>query len=194
MTSEILCPREREKLQIGHYTQNFAISLSEELVNSIKMSSVSLERRSSSSRSFSNQFEDNDVGYIVGKVDNHVSSSIPILRPLAAPKIETNSQESQEGGNEFLKALPQTTLIGDLRLTTLKTQLVKLGLSAEFAGEGVLVCSTGKTKGNDVMDVDTDVVAVRKRGKERLLVEGAPSDVYYTVRQAVYNLHAVVSA
>lgn len=144
--------------------------------------------------SSADQFEDNDVSYIIGKVDNHVSSSIPILRPLAAPKVEADSPNTPEGSNDFLKALPQTTLIGDLRLTTLKTQLVELGISAEFAGEGVLVCSTGKFKGDDAMDVDTDVVAVRKRGKESLLVEGAPSDVYYTVRQAVYNLHAVVSA
>ena len=141
------------------------------------------------------QFEDNEVGYIIGKVDNHISSSIPILRPLA-PSIQSGAprEATDEAKNGFFKALPQSTFIGDLRLTTLKSRLAKLGISAEFAGEGVLVCSMGKSNREDSMDVDPDVVAVRKRGKENLLVEGSPSEVYYTVRQAVYNLHAIVSA
>ena len=67
-----------------------------------------------------------------------------------------------------------------------------LGISAEFAGEGVLVCGGGGGAGNSSAPVQ--YVAVKKTGRGQVILEGAPSDVYYAVRQEVYGLHAVVAA
>ena len=39
-----------------------------------------------------------------------------------------------------------------------------------------------------------EFVAVKKSGRGQVVLEGAPSGVYYTVRQEVYGLHAVVIA
>lgn len=86
--------------------------------------------------------------------------------------------------------LPQSTLIGDLRLTALKARLASLGITADFAGEGVLVCglhAAGKESG------ENDVVAVRKLGRGRVEVEGTVGNVYYTVRKELYGLHAQVA-
>src|ERR1700761_6122793 len=47
MTKDVFAPGEREVVQIGQHTQNFAIQLSDELIKSIKMSTVSLPIRSS---------------------------------------------------------------------------------------------------------------------------------------------------
>jgi len=78
-------------------------------------------------------------------------------------------------------------MIGDLKLTALRTRLTALGLSAEFAGEGVLVCS-----GGGVGEME-QTVAVRKTGRGRISVEGSTGDVYFTIRKEIYALHAVVS-
>ena len=91
-------------------------------------------------------------------------------------------------------ALPHSTLIGDLRLTVLKLRLARLGVSAEFAGEGILLCSRADPLGENAMDVDEEVVVVRKAGHDKAIIEGSPSELYYNVRKAVYGLHAVISS
>ncbi len=78
-------------------------------------------------------------------------------------------------------------MIGDLKLTTLRSKLTTLGISAEFAGEGLLVCSGGGSG-----DLE-QTVAVRKTGRGKISVEGATGDVYFTVRKEIYALHAVVA-
>lgn len=78
-------------------------------------------------------------------------------------------------------------MIGDLKLTALRSRLTALGLSAEFAGEGVLLCS-----GGGVGDLE-QTVAVKKTGRGRISLEGSTGDVYFTVRDEIYALHAVVS-
>jgi cleavage and polyadenylation specificity factor subunit 2 len=88
--------------------------------------------------------------------------------------------------------LPRSTMIGDLKLTALKSRLAKLGIAAEFAGEGVLVCGGAASK--TVGEAVSDSVAVRKTGRGKVVVEGTVSDVYYTVRKEIYNLHALVAA
>ncbi|KAG8900408.1 hypothetical protein FRB99_006056 [Tulasnella sp. 403] len=83
--------------------------------------------------------------------------------------------------------LPRSAMIGDLKLTVLRSRLTALGLSAEFAGEGVLVCSGG---GTGEME---QTVAVRKTGRGRVSVEGSTGDVYFTIRKEIYALHAMVA-
>ena len=76
----------------------------------------------------------------------------------------------------------------DLKLTALRGRLGALGIPAEFAGEGVLVCGAF-AEGPEA----DDVVAVRKLGRGRVMIEGGVSDVYYSVRREIYALHAIVA-
>jgi len=81
-------------------------------------------------------------------------------------------------------------MIGDLKLTALRARLIAIGVPAEFAGEGVLVC------GEYVKDPTADpngVVSVRKHGRGQVEVDGGVSDTFFTVRKEVYALHAIVT-
>ena len=80
-------------------------------------------------------------------------------------------------------------MIGDLKLTALKAWLANMSVHTEFAGEGVLLCR------NEADDPATDeVVAVRKKADGKVELEGNVTDVYYTVRKGIYELHALVAA
>jgi cleavage and polyadenylation specificity factor subunit 2 len=135
------------------------------------------------------------VGFVRGRIATHTSSSIPILEPVL-PSLEDPSKVEKA-------LLPKTTLIGDLKLTLLKSRLASLGISAEFAGEGVLLCSdssalsavSNKAASGANGEVGVDIVSVKKQGADHVFVEAAgPSDVYYKVRKEVYGMHAVVGA
>lgn len=82
-------------------------------------------------------------------------------------------------------------MIGELKLTVLKSRLAAVGVQAELIGEGVLVCGLG-SKGSDELSDET--VAVRKLARGSVELEGNISDVYYTVRKEIYSLHALVAA
>lgn len=84
-------------------------------------------------------------------------------------------------------------MIGELKLTVLKARLAAIGVPAELIGEGVLICGTaaGKMAGSDALE---DSVAVRKTASGKVELEGNASQVYYTVRKEIYNLHALVAA
>ncbi|TDL29537.1 cleavage and polyadenylation specificity factor subunit [Rickenella mellea] len=176
MTKDIYSPSVGDATQIGQHTNSFSISLGDALLSSTKMS----------------RFEDNEVGYVVGCVTSHESSTIPVLEPISAssPAAETSISEYVTPptlGSRIASKLPQSTLIGELKLTALKSRLATVGIQAEFAGEGVLVCG-GRPNS------DTPLVAVKKTGKGRVDIEGPVSDLYYTVRKEVYDLHALVAA
>lgn len=116
-----------------------------------------------------------------------------------APDTATGSQKSEEIlqpsaaiGLRPISTLPRSTMIGDLKLTALKSRLAKLGIAAEFAGEGVLVCGTAAAKSASG-DTRDGSVAVRKTARGRVSMEGTVSEVYYAVRQEIYNLHALVA-
>jgi cleavage and polyadenylation specificity factor subunit 2 len=81
--------------------------------------------------------------------------------------------------------LPHSTMIGELKLTVLKTRLAAVGVQAELIGEGVLVC-----RGSD----DESSVAVRKSARGQVELEGTVCEVYYKVRKEIYGLHALVSS
>jgi len=80
-------------------------------------------------------------------------------------------------------------MIGELKLTSLKSRLAAVGVQAELIGEGVLICGTSGTS-----DTLGGSVAVRKLAKGKIELEGNVSEVYYTVRREIYNLHALVAA
>jgi cleavage and polyadenylation specificity factor subunit 2 len=84
-------------------------------------------------------------------------------------------------------------MIGELKLTVLKARLASIGVQAELIGEGVLICGAGVKRSNASETLE-ESVAVRKTARGRVELEGNVSDVYYTVRKEIYNLHALVAA
>ena len=148
------------------------------------------------------KFEDNEVGFVVGRIATHASSSIPILEPVPMMGISVTQRPADGKGDVEATAtfglrpvakLPRSTMIGDLKLTALKSRLSKLGIAAEFAGEGVLVCGGAASRAGPGETVPASV-AVRKTGRGKVVMEGTVSDVYYAVRQEIYSLHALVAA
>ncbi|KAJ7781055.1 beta-lactamase-like protein [Mycena metata] len=183
MTKDIFAPARGESVQIGQQTNSFSISISDELLATLKMST----------------FEDNEVGYVTGRVVAHASSIIPTLEPIAdsalpvrAQVLASNSEPRMLGSRPTVD-LPHSTMIGELKLTVLKARLASIGVPAELIGEGVLVCGTaaGKMSGSDALE---DSVAVRKTASGKVELEGSASEVYYVVRKEIYNLHALVAA
>jgi len=145
------------------------------------------------------QFEDNEVGYVTGRVVAHANSIVPILEPvsIAAKPKQSDEEQSQPQkrmlGTRPPATLPSSTMIGELKLTALKARLTTVGIQAELVGEGVLICggSLGRDGSTNEM---SDPVAVRKTGSGKVELEGNVSDVYYTVRKEIYNLHALIAA
>lgn len=138
------------------------------------------------------------MGHIQGRVSVGTDSTIPTLEASSAMTVSSKSLATKQAhlsasslpshnrkalASRNPSALPRSTVIGDLKLTILKSRLAALGVSAEFAGEGVLVCNGNSTSSQ---------VAVKKTGRGQVVLEGSPSQVYYLVRQEVYGLHAVV--
>lgn len=200
MTKDIFAPALGESVQIGQQTNSFSISLSDELLNSIKMSRVRLLRSffSHSSQDFLSQFEDNEVGFVTGRVTSHASSTIPILEPSASTAQPSDSNPTSIPRGRILGSRPtmplsHSTMIGELKLTALKSRLASVGVQAELIGEGVLICGAGAKK-SQVSETLEESVAVRKTARGRVELEGNVSDVYYIVRKEIYNLHALVAA
>ena len=81
-------------------------------------------------------------------------------------------------------------MIGELKLTALKSRLASVGVQAELVGEGVLICSISGSSPEGL----GGSVAVRKLAKGKVEMEGNVSEVYYIVRREIYNLHALVTA
>jgi len=182
MTKDIFAPALGESVQIGQQTNSFSISLSDELLNSIKMS----------------RFEDNEVGFVTGRVTSHASSTIPILEPSASTAQPSDSNPTSIPRGRILGSRPtmplsHSTMIGELKLTALKSRLASVGVQAELIGEGVLICGAGAKK-SQVSETLEESVAVRKTARGRVELEGNVSDVYYIVRKEIYNLHALVAA
>ncbi|KAG9039624.1 hypothetical protein FRB95_009205 [Tulasnella sp. JGI-2019a] len=212
MTQQIFTPAIGESVTIGQHTKTFSISLADTLLASLNMSRVRFtlletQIKVEKLNILFNQFEDSEMAFLTGRVVSHANASIPVLAPLtssssapnaAIPKVASDGDESVEApmppsgatlGAAATKSasLPRSTMIGDLKLTALRARLGTLGLTAEFAGEGVLVCSGGGSG-----DLE-QTVAVRKLGRGKITVEGNAGDVYFTVRKEVYALHAIVA-
>ncbi|KAK0191164.1 beta-lactamase-like protein [Armillaria mellea] len=177
MTKDIFAPPAFTSVKIGHQINSFSISISDELLASLRMS----------------RFEDNEVGFITGRVVTHATSTIPTLETISvSPRPAPMSQDSSTPaaprilGSRPSVPLPSSTMIGELKLTSLKRRLTEVGVQAELIGEGVLICSKG--------DMLQESVAVRKTQQGKVELEGGVSDIYYTVRKEIYDMHALVAA
>jgi len=135
------------------------------------------------------QFEDSEIGFVKGRITIPPHTGVPLLEPLRLTGRQANGNEGEDNrlALESLKgtSLPRAMMVGDLKLTALKSRLNGLGIGAEFAGEGVLVCKANT-------DSVEDIVAVRKTGRGEVRVEGGACEMFYTVRDAIYQLHALV--
>ncbi|KAH8982822.1 beta-lactamase-like protein [Lactarius akahatsu] len=170
MTKDIYAPTEGESVQIGQNTNSYSISLSDEMLASVRMS----------------RFEDNEVGFVTGRITTSASSNVPVLEPTAQASPSASSPSptlTRVLGARPIHRLPHSTMIGELKLTALKLRLAAIGVQAELIGEGVLVCRG-----------DSETVAVRKSARGQVELEGTVSSVYYKVRKEIYGLHALVSA
>lgn len=140
------------------------------------------------------------MGFVVGRVASHATSSIPVLEPAPVSATIVTSSVIADGevkpstriGLRPVTKLPKSTMIGDLKLTVLKARLAKLGISAEFAGEGVLVCGAAASREN--VPNPSHTVAIRKSGRGKVTMEGTVSELYYAVRREIYGLHALIAA
>ncbi|KAF8969461.1 beta-lactamase-like protein [Flammula alnicola] len=179
MTKDIFAPQAGETIQIGQQTNSFSINISDELLASLKIS----------------RFEDNEIAYVRGLVAAHQTSTIPTLEPIssssvhAVPAIPSQTLHQRMLGSRPQVPLPHSTMIGELKLTALKSRLASIGVQAELIGEGVLICGTSASS-----DTLGGSVAVRKLAKGKIELEGNVSEVYYIVRREIYNLHALVAA
>lgn len=98
------------------------------------------------------QFEDNEVGHVTGRIASIATSTIPILEPISASASRESPAQSKARGRMLgarpTMSLPQSTLIGDLKLTALKGRLAAVGVQAELIGEGVLICGAAAKRGS----------------------------------------------
>jgi cleavage and polyadenylation specificity factor subunit 2 len=194
MTKDIYAPAEGESVQIGQNTNSYSISLSDEMLASVRMSRV---RHGGAIRHgylltvrFFSQFEDNEVGFVTGRITTSASSNIPVLEATNQASVSASRPSSlvqlpRVLGARPTQRLPHSTMIGELKLTALKARLATVGVQAELIGEGVLVC-----RGGDVVET----VAVRKTARGQVELEGTVCEVYYKVRKEIYGLHAQVSS
>lgn len=116
-----------------------------------------------------------------------VDDSEPTAEPTADPKLSLAARQAQAPASGPLP-LPSSLFIGDLRLLALKNRLGSMGIPAQFAGEGVLVCGPG------VQGEKGGIVAVRKLEEGRVVLEGPVSGIYFVVRKELYGSYAQVSA
>lgn len=137
------------------------------------------------------------MAYVCGRVSSLATSTIPILEPVATTAIRANGASGVTRGHILgsrpTRTLPQSTMIGELKLTALKARLAAVGVQAELVGEGVLICGAAAKRGSSSDSLE-DSVAVKKTAKGKVELEGAVSEIYYKVRREVYNLHALVAA
>ena len=87
---------------------------------------------------------------------------IPTLQPLPEDLVEGHA----------------TSFVNELKLSDFKTVLSKNNIASEFQG-GVLFCGD-------------NTVALRRHDSGRVTIEGCVSDLYYNIRELLYEQYAIV--
>ncbi|KAK1925358.1 beta-lactamase-like protein [Papiliotrema laurentii] len=118
-------------------------------------------------------------------VKSEPEEPMPEITTIAAPRKKAELHQS---------TLPGSLFVGDLRLANLKHRLSTLDppISAEFAGEGILICGAGVHKGSKASG--GSIVAVRKLAAGEIVLEGAVGRTYDIVRKELYKGFARVVA
>ncbi|KAG0150883.1 hypothetical protein CROQUDRAFT_720114 [Cronartium quercuum f. sp. fusiforme G11] len=176
----IFAPKVGESSVVGHEAKSFSVRLGDGLMSSLRLSKI----------------EGFEVGFLTGTLQLADESTIPTLDhpppgTVISRQARTRRSEGLKPDSDTLEPLPlpPSIFIGDLRLATLRTQLSTLGIPAEFAAEGVLVCGPVPEQ---VPGVGGATVAVRKSGKGELVIEGPLGITFGRVKEVVYGLHAAM--
>lgn len=208
MTDDIFTPSVSECITVGEETRNFSVRLGDSIMASLKLSRV--EDYDVAFIAGEIHFDaESDLPVLERSALTHAVLPAPSL-VLPAPDTDDSERALISSATSLvLPALRPSLFIGDLRLTVLKDRLRALNVPSEFAGEGVLVCGPAPpesymTAGGRAIDPRKGAkatadearaaagakVAVKKMGRGRLVIEGAPGETYYVVRRVVYSLHA----
>ncbi|RUS30806.1 hypothetical protein BC938DRAFT_478934 [Jimgerdemannia flammicorona] len=166
MTREVFAPDVGEVLNVSAATNIYQVKLTDALVSSLKFSKL----------------DDYELARISGRIHFPADSTTPTLDIAPADEIVVPSPESSLGAaisaNANSSGWHAPVFVGDIRLTDFKRVLQAAGITAEFRGEGVLVCN--------------EQVAVRKTATGQLLLEGLLSEDYFKIRTLLYAQHAIL--
>lgn len=153
---ELYTPCLGDTLAIGGLSDSYSVRLGDALMRRIHW----------------RQMQDYNVVHLHVVPDYVADAEVPTLVPA---QDEIRAQVAQA---------PSSLYVGDLRLPALKAYLARQHrIRADFAGEGVLVCS----------DKGERSVTVTKQGAGRIIVEGNLSTGLARVRQSVYDMVAQVN-
>jgi len=209
MTQDIRLPIQGEVVEIGEFTSNFTVNLGEEVLGSLRFSNfqdyqVALLRakinyRAESSIAMLEAIDstgpsptEESLVQIEKKEDSASDNSENLLPSSLIPTVDSKFL-SPSTRNAAVQQ-PTTLFIGDLKLSSLKQSLAmvsKPSIPSEFIGQGTLVCGSGAFGGGSTSQ--EDVVTVRKENEGEIIIEGNISKNFYSVRDAVYALHAQVT-
>lgn len=121
-------------------------------------------------------------------VDVKAERQSPTPAPEADGAVAKKRRRTEPPRSTAPMPLPTSLFVGDLRLAALKARLSAKAIPAEFAGEGVLICGPGvANKAPDAKMSGSTIVAVRKLGEGRIVLEGSLGKVYYEVRRELYG-------
>ncbi|GAO47354.1 Metallo-hydrolase/oxidoreductase [Saitoella complicata NRRL Y-17804] len=157
ITQDIFSPEVGETVNASMDVNAYDLKLSDALLKTLKWQKLGTH----------------EVAHVTGKIsiptnddDAPTATALPVLEPLSTPADFANAP----------RAAPLH--VGDIKLADLRAGLRSQGITAEFMGEGTLLCD--------------GVVAVRKVGAGRVVVEGGVGEVFWRVRGVVYGMVATV--
>ncbi|UZJ57241.1 hypothetical protein CBS101457_006561 [Exobasidium rhododendri] len=210
MTQDIRLPTQGEIVEIGEFTSNFTVNLGEEVLGSLKFSNFqdyqvallkakinyrvesSIAMLEASDDVGAKSTEEQESGTKVEPDEEvHGKDGGSNNEDAAPPRKQASSSDVS---SRTVVQQPTTLFIGDLKLSSLKQSLAMSGQSSipsEFIGQGTLVCGAGAFGGSN--SGQEDVVTVRKENEGEIVIEGNISKTFYSIRDAVYALHAQVT-
>ncbi|ORX43855.1 hypothetical protein DM01DRAFT_1349896 [Hesseltinella vesiculosa] len=156
-TNEVYAPIVGQVLNVSAATNVYRVRLTDALVNSLHFSKL----------------DDYELARVHGWIHFQEDSTTPSLDVA----LSTDDQPSSSALAVHERREP-TIFFGNILLSEFKRVLQNEGISAEFKGEGMLVCN--------------DQVIIRKTGTGRLLIEGNLCQDYYKIRSLLYSQHAIL--
>jgi cleavage and polyadenylation specificity factor subunit 2 len=191
-STEIFTPAEGQTVDASVDTNAWVVKLSRELVKTLhwqnvkNMGVVTIQGQLKAVRR-GDKIQEDDPQTKKQKLDTEVSlAAVPAPAPPVEPVLDVLPANLAAATRSISHAIH----VGDLRLAELRRLIAMDGHAAEFRGEGTLV-------------VD-GMIAVRKQGTGKIIVEGVPGsaaavtpntvDNFTRVKQKIYDGLAVVAA
>jgi cleavage and polyadenylation specificity factor subunit 2 len=212
MTTDVRLPVQGETIEIGEFTFNFTVNLGEDVLGGLRFSNfqdyqVALLKAKINYRAESSiaMLESIDAPSVIAAADSEEENKIAEVKieevedqvmekATASEPVEMIADEESSKALQSATEQPTTLFIGDLKLSSLKQSLAlvsKPSIPSEFIGQGTLICGAGAFGGSNASQ--QDVVTVRKENEGEIIIEGNVSKNFYSVRDAVYALHAQVT-